>query len=409
MNDIDMDEAEFEEEECDDVEQLSLQVEEERNLSESSSDLPATAEALQSITSQATAALAAAMAAQQLIASAAAMHGIDLASLLAVAQLANQSAGPATGALQNQLQQSLSNPNILSGLSSNFGNLNNNTSNSTNTTTQVSATTQQQQQQQQAALAAAAGLTAFLTPNTLVPEDLTVANNGLVGVGVGPGTTGSSLASLAANNSSVAANLHNLVQLQQLQQQAQLAQQQQHKQQHHQNSVGHRHLLGVAAAAAAAAAANGHHAGIYQNSQQTHQAQQGQVNQHQTGSQQANQNNNSSQANNQNQSQNQNQNHNHNHHHHHHRQHHLLAGHHHHSSIQTQQQLLATKGFNPMAVVVGSGQQTEILTPTHLRKAKLMFFYVRYPSSSVLKECFRDVRFNKNNTAQLVKWFSNFR
>lgn len=62
-----------------------------------------------------------------------------------------------------------------------------------------------------------------------------------------------------------------------------------------------------------------------------------------------------------------------------------------------------------MAVVVGSGQQTEILTPTHLRKAKLMFFYVRYPNSSTLKECFRDVHFNKNNTAQLVKWFSNFR
>jgi hypothetical protein len=52
---------------------------------------------------------------------------------------------------------------------------------------------------------------------------------------------------------------------------------------------------------------------------------------------------------------------------------------------------------------------TSTLTPMHLRKAKLMFFYVRYPSSSVLKEYFPDVRFNKNNTAQLVKWFSNFR
>lgn len=38
-----------------------------------------------------------------------------------------------------------------------------------------------------------------------------------------------------------------------------------------------------------------------------------------------------------------------------------------------------------------------------------MFFYVRYPSSSVLKVYFPDVRFNKNNTAQLIKWFSNFR
>ncbi|XP_043204944.1 homeobox protein prospero-like [Amphibalanus amphitrite] len=49
------------------------------------------------------------------------------------------------------------------------------------------------------------------------------------------------------------------------------------------------------------------------------------------------------------------------------------------------------------------------LTPMHLRKAKLMFFWSRYPSSSVLKSFFPDIKFNKNNTAQLVKWFSNFR
>uniref|UniRef100_A0A1I7X8D2 Prospero domain-containing protein n=1 Tax=Heterorhabditis bacteriophora TaxID=37862 RepID=A0A1I7X8D2_HETBA len=49
------------------------------------------------------------------------------------------------------------------------------------------------------------------------------------------------------------------------------------------------------------------------------------------------------------------------------------------------------------------------LTPVHLRKAKLMFFYTRYPNSTLLKSYFPDVRFNKNNTAQLVKWFSNFR
>jgi hypothetical protein len=49
------------------------------------------------------------------------------------------------------------------------------------------------------------------------------------------------------------------------------------------------------------------------------------------------------------------------------------------------------------------------LTPLHLRKAKLMFFYTRYPSSAVLKAYFPDVRFNKLITAQLVKWFSNFR
>ncbi|ESO00525.1 hypothetical protein HELRODRAFT_92637 [Helobdella robusta] len=33
----------------------------------------------------------------------------------------------------------------------------------------------------------------------------------------------------------------------------------------------------------------------------------------------------------------------------------------------------------------------------------------RYPSSSILKAYFPDVLFNKNNTAQLIKWFSNFR
>ncbi|KAK7595436.1 hypothetical protein V9T40_013261 [Parthenolecanium corni] len=49
------------------------------------------------------------------------------------------------------------------------------------------------------------------------------------------------------------------------------------------------------------------------------------------------------------------------------------------------------------------------LSPMHLRKAKLMFFWVRYPTSAVLKMYFPDIRFNKNNTAQLVKWFSNFR
>uniref|UniRef100_A0A158P8T9 Prospero domain-containing protein n=1 Tax=Angiostrongylus cantonensis TaxID=6313 RepID=A0A158P8T9_ANGCA len=52
--------------------------------------------------------------------------------------------------------------------------------------------------------------------------------------------------------------------------------------------------------------------------------------------------------------------------------------------------------------------QSSTLTPVHLRKAKLMFFYTRYPNSTLLKSYFPDVRFNKNNTAQLVKWFSNF-
>ncbi|KAL5008853.1 hypothetical protein ScPMuIL_014434 [Solemya velum] len=56
-----------------------------------------------------------------------------------------------------------------------------------------------------------------------------------------------------------------------------------------------------------------------------------------------------------------------------------------------------------------NGHHTSTLTPMHLRKAKLMFFYLRYPSSAILKAYFPDVKFNKNNTAQLVKWFSNFR
>ena len=56
-----------------------------------------------------------------------------------------------------------------------------------------------------------------------------------------------------------------------------------------------------------------------------------------------------------------------------------------------------------------SDSQNATLTPMHLRKAKLMFFWVRYPSSAILKMYFPDIKFNKNNTAQLVKWFSNFR
>ncbi|XP_041467973.1 prospero homeobox protein 1-like isoform X1 [Lytechinus variegatus] len=49
------------------------------------------------------------------------------------------------------------------------------------------------------------------------------------------------------------------------------------------------------------------------------------------------------------------------------------------------------------------------LTPTHLRKAKLMFFFVRYPSSALLRQHFPDVKFNRHNTSQIIKWFSNFR
>ena len=56
-----------------------------------------------------------------------------------------------------------------------------------------------------------------------------------------------------------------------------------------------------------------------------------------------------------------------------------------------------------------SDLHSSTLTPMHLRKAKLMFFWTRYPSSAILKMYFPDIKFNKNNTAQLVKWFSNFR
>ncbi|XP_037072726.1 homeobox protein prospero-like [Pollicipes pollicipes] len=56
-----------------------------------------------------------------------------------------------------------------------------------------------------------------------------------------------------------------------------------------------------------------------------------------------------------------------------------------------------------------TSEHSSTLTPMHLRKAKLMFFWSRYPSSSILKSFFPDINFNKNNTAQLVKWFSNFR
>ncbi|XP_016359966.1 prospero homeobox protein 1-like [Sinocyclocheilus anshuiensis] len=51
----------------------------------------------------------------------------------------------------------------------------------------------------------------------------------------------------------------------------------------------------------------------------------------------------------------------------------------------------------------------EGLTPNHLKKAKLMFFYTRYPSSNLLKNFFPDVKFDRCITSQLIKWFSNFR
>ncbi|TNN80839.1 Prospero homeobox protein 1 [Liparis tanakae] len=61
-----------------------------------------------------------------------------------------------------------------------------------------------------------------------------------------------------------------------------------------------------------------------------------------------------------------------------------------------------------MSAYTGSTIQ-EGLSPNHLKKAKLMFFYTRYPSSNMLKIFFSDVKFNRCITSQLIKWFSNFR
>ncbi|KAA0723050.1 Prospero homeobox protein 1 Homeobox prospero-like protein PROX1 [Triplophysa tibetana] len=61
------------------------------------------------------------------------------------------------------------------------------------------------------------------------------------------------------------------------------------------------------------------------------------------------------------------------------------------------------------ALYLAAGSSQEGLSPCHLKKAKLMFFYSRYPSSSTLKTFFPDVKFNRCVTSQLIKWFSNFR
>ncbi|XP_004455220.2 prospero homeobox protein 2 [Dasypus novemcinctus] len=61
------------------------------------------------------------------------------------------------------------------------------------------------------------------------------------------------------------------------------------------------------------------------------------------------------------------------------------------------------------ALPVSSVHIQEGLNPGHLKKAKLMFFFTRYPSSSLLKAYFPDVEFNRCITSQMIKWFSNFR
>ncbi|CAH8514825.1 unnamed protein product [Schistosoma margrebowiei] len=59
--------------------------------------------------------------------------------------------------------------------------------------------------------------------------------------------------------------------------------------------------------------------------------------------------------------------------------------------------------------IINSQTKTSTLSAAHLKKAKMMFMYSRYPTSSLLKSYFPEVCFNRGSTAQLVKWFSNFR
>uniref|UniRef100_A0ACB8G4X9 Uncharacterized protein n=1 Tax=Sphaerodactylus townsendi TaxID=933632 RepID=A0ACB8G4X9_9SAUR len=93
---------------------------------------------------------------------------------------------------------------------------------------------------------------------------------------------------------------------------------------------------------------------------------------------------------------------------------------------------IPTSEDNTLSEILKHELIQEALTPGHLRKAKLMFFFTRYPSSSLLKAYFLDVqvkffiflysKFNFNSglenpgalftrciTSQLIKWFSNFR
>ncbi|XP_006884740.1 PREDICTED: prospero homeobox protein 2 isoform X1 [Elephantulus edwardii] len=63
----------------------------------------------------------------------------------------------------------------------------------------------------------------------------------------------------------------------------------------------------------------------------------------------------------------------------------------------------------PDALSFSSVHIQDGLNPGHLKKAKLMFFFTRYPSSNLLKVYFPDVQFNRCITSQMIKWFSNFR
>lgn len=58
----------------------------------------------------------------------------------------------------------------------------------------------------------------------------------------------------------------------------------------------------------------------------------------------------------------------------------------------TQKQPFQTKHF-PLLI---QSYMQEGLSPNHLKKAKLMFFYTRYPSSNMLKTYFSDVKVRKS-------------
>ncbi|XP_071222895.1 prospero homeobox protein 1-like [Salvelinus alpinus] len=100
---------------------------------------------------------------------------------------------------------------------------------------------------------------------------------------------------------------------------------------------------------------------------------------------------------------------------------HFVSHHHHHRQSSPSQHGGGSEGLSLIKSECGELQDMadispysgstiqEGLSPNHLKKAKLMFFYSRYPSSNMLKTFFSDVKFNRCITSQLIKWFSNFR
>lgn len=60
-------------------------------------------------------------------------------------------------------------------------------------------------------------------------------------------------------------------------------------------------------------------------------------------------------------------------------------------ALYIQKQLSQEKNF-PLLI---QSYMQEGLSPNHLKKAKLMFFYTRYPSSNMLKTYFSDVKVRK--------------